>query len=192
MSARSTIGGLFLHRRPSAIAGRVSSVVVDALKRQSGGAVAHVVVKRLERNGPSLADSDATINIVFPLRVAGIGVASRLHALPRGARSRVHQAVANARKRRHSAQVRHAMAAAGLVAPAFKIRLAHGGCRAAIALQRDVIMRRLLVCQQPRNAFANTNERVDAGAYSHGFSVSVHARIMTRNGAPSKQKDYCQ
>ena len=76
----ASIVGLLFPGRPAAIAGFVVSVVVDAIKRQTAGAFAHIGKKIVERK-PPLANGNATRAI--PLELSGFRIeAALLHMRP--------------------------------------------------------------------------------------------------------------
>jgi hypothetical protein len=71
-SAPSAIVGLFFWRRPTAIAGLVISIVVDAVDSQTRRRLAHIGEKALELT-PSFANSDASTAIAGKSNMMRVG-----------------------------------------------------------------------------------------------------------------------
>lgn len=79
--------------RPLAVAWLVASVVVDALQRQAGRALAHISDEVLERQ-PSLADGNASCSVVLKGMVA-LGSTARNHRAPNLVFERLRSAVSS-------------------------------------------------------------------------------------------------
>ena len=71
----TAIISLLFRRSPTAIAGFVRTVVVDAVERQSKRRIAHVGIEVFKYE-PSFTDCDAATAVVFPVFVVWIGAAS--------------------------------------------------------------------------------------------------------------------
>jgi hypothetical protein len=82
----SAIEQLFLSGRPTAIAGFVASIVVDALKGQSKWSIPHIGVE-IYKDQPTFTDCDASSSII--LKGGEIGEeAPVLHSQPTGVGAR--------------------------------------------------------------------------------------------------------
>jgi hypothetical protein len=79
------IEALFRISRPTAIAGFVMAIIVDAVQGSPGRTIAHVSQECLERLTPSLADGNAPAAIPEIGAMAGVGT-SLNHPMPRAVR----------------------------------------------------------------------------------------------------------
>ncbi len=78
----ATVSGLHMGQYPFAIRRFVVAVVVDAVKRMTRGwAWTHIVIERLERLAPTLADSNSSASIARINVPAGI-LATLFHGFP--------------------------------------------------------------------------------------------------------------
>lgn len=72
---------LFSPRGPSAVAGLVVAVIIDAVKLKAWWTVSHISVKVLERLAPSIAYRNTSSSVVLPIRPIGV-CAALDHVVP--------------------------------------------------------------------------------------------------------------
>ena len=180
--ARAPIGGLLLHRSPSAIAGLVSPVVVDALKRQPRRAISHVCVEVLERL-PSFANKNATHPIILGLRVHVPDLTPLSHRLPFIPRLRRGLAMFDRSVGSISAQRRKAMATARDISLRKKILLPLCNFCATVATKRNHINLRLPICAGDSARNTDKSQHVDLSAERDGFCLAfAHDQIYLVTG----------
>ena len=99
----AAVAGLFGRCRPTAIAGFVVAVVVDAVQRQLVRSFTHVgeEVTKAVRSLPSVADFDAASTVVFVKSIFGTTTPIK-HSLPRTIRRRTSLSFAGVSMFRHS------------------------------------------------------------------------------------------